>query len=101
MPIVEIDVYVMEIVNKVSSLIRTPKLQYQVSILQKILCYRGEKYSKLSNRDAKRDSRKCAHSRYVYAVEIGNTVTSLIRTPKGQYQVCALQKCLCYYRKYR
>ena len=99
--IVDIDFYVMEIVNKVSSLIRTPKLQYQVCILQRCLCYRGEKYGKLFNRDDKRDSRKCAHSRYVYAVEIGNTVTSLIRTPKGQYQVCTLQKCLCYRdRKY-
>ena len=32
---------------------------------------------------------------------IGNTVRSLIRTPKGQYQVCALQRYLCYSdRKY-
>ena len=99
--IVEIDVHAIERVNKVSSLIRTPKLQYQVCILQRFLCYRGEKYSKLSNRDAKRGSRKCAHSRHVYAVEIGNTVTYLIRTAKGQYQVCALQNCLCYRdRKY-
>ena len=38
---------------------------------------------------------KIAHYRDVYVVEIGNKVSSLIRTPKGQYQECALQRCLC------
>ena len=34
----------------------------------------------------------------VYVIEIGNTVSSLIRATmqKAQYQVCALQRCLCY-----
>ena len=41
------------------------------------------------------DSVKCAHSRDVYVIEIGNTVSSLIRIPKGQYQVCAFERCLC------
>ena len=101
MCIVEIDLCAIEIGNTVSSLIRNPKLQYQVSILQRCLCYRGNKYRKLFNRDAKKDSTNCAHSRYVYAVEIGNTVSSLIRTRKGQYQVCVLHTCLCYSdRKY-
>ena len=36
------------------------------------------------------------HYRGVYVVVIGNTVSSLIWTPKGQYQVCAFQRCLCY-----
>ena len=32
---------------------------------------------------------------------LGNTVSSLIRTPKGEQQVCAFQRCLCYrYKKY-
>ena len=42
------------------------------------------------------DSVKCAHSRDVYVIEIGNTVNSLIRTPKGQYQVYAFQRYLCH-----
>ena len=33
--------------------------------------------------------------RDVYAIKIRNTVNPLIRTTKGQYQVC-LQRCLCY-----
>ena len=63
MRIVEIDVCAIEIGNTVSSLIRNPKLQYQVSILQRCLCYRGNKYRKLFNRDAKKDSTNCAHSK--------------------------------------
>ena len=36
---------------------------------------------------------KCAH--YVYVIVIGNTVRFLIRTQKGQYHVCAMQRYLC------
>ena len=38
---------------------------------------------------------KSVHYRDVYVVEIGNKVSSLIRTPKGHYEECALQRCLC------
>ena len=48
-----------------------------------------------------KDSIDCAHYRDVYVIVIGNTVTFLIRTQKGQYQVRALKRCLCYSdRKY-
>ena len=68
------NVYVIAIGNTVSSLIQTPKGQYQVFVLQKYLCYSDGKYSQ---------------------------VDSLTRTSKGQYQVCTLKKCLCYRdRKY-
>ena len=49
-----------------------------------------------------KDSINCAQCKDIYVVEIGNTVSSLIRTPKGQYRVRALKRCLCSrrYNKY-
>ena len=89
------DVCAIEIRNTVTSLIRTPKGQYRMFALQRCPCYSDRKYSSLFNQDSKRDSIKCAQCKDIYVLEIGNTVSSLILTPKGQYRVCALQRCLC------
>ena len=122
------DVYSMEIRHTaVSSLIRTPKGQYQVCALQRCLCYRDRKYSWLLNTHCKGtvSSVRIAEMLVLYRkysqlfnTDSKGTVSSvriaemsmlqtqeiqltLIRTPKGQYQVWALQRCVCYrYRKY-
>ena len=95
------DVCAIEIRNTVTSLIRTPKGQYRMCALQRCLCYSDRKYNSLFNKDSKRTVSSVRIKGDVYLIVIGNTVRSLIRTPKGQYQVCALQKCLCYSdRKY-
>ena len=123
------DVCAIEIRNTVTSLIRTPKGQYRMCALQRCLCYSDRKYSLLFCTDSKttvssvhiakismlqrqeirlalqyglqKDGIECVHYRDVYVIVIGNTVTSLIRAPNGQYHVCAMQRYLrCRDRKY-
>ena len=85
--------------NTVRSLIRTPKGQYQVCALQRYLCYSDRKYSSLFNTDSKGTVSSVRITEI--SIVIGNIVRSLIRTQKGQYQVRALKRCLCYSdRKY-
>ena len=79
----------------VRSLIRTPKGQYQVCALQRYLCYSDRKYSSLFNTDSKGTASSVRIYRDIYVIVIGNTVYSLMRTPNGQYQVCAMQRYLC------
>ena len=96
------DVYVIVIENKVRSLIRTPMGLYQVRALKRCLCYRDEEIQFALQYGLQKDSFICAQCKDIYVVEIGNTVRSLIRAPKGQYQVYALKRCLCSrrYNKY-
>ena len=89
------DVYVIVIGNTVRSLLRTQKGQYQVCAVQRYLYCRDRKYSQLFNTDSKTTVSSVRIKGDVYVIVIGNTIRSLIRTPKGQYQVCAMHRYLC------